>query len=361
MKDSKSRVDELLGRSEVSVLSSDSAAYYKGKTVLVTGGGGSIGSELVRILATISPKKIIVFDIYENNAYDLLMELMNKHGSEIDIALEIGSVRDRMRLEEIFSLYKPEIVFHAAAHKHVPLMEHNPPEAIKNNVFGTYNTADMAEKYGAERFVLVSTDKAVNPTGIMGATKRICEQIVSCRSGGKTAFCSVRFGNVLGSAGSVVPLFKRQIESGGPITVTDKRIVRYFMSVREAAELLLETGAMASAGELFVLDMGCAVKIVDLAEKMIDVYASGKKIEIVEIGLRPGEKLYEELLYQPDKHTKTSSNKIFIEREVPKTRAEMERIIDIFRDFISNSNQCYNVKHLKEIIASVVPEYVSSI
>ena len=358
MKDSKSRVAELLGRSEKSVLSESARQLYRDKTVLVTGGGGSIGSELVRILATLSPRKIIIFDIYENNAYDLSMELSHHYGSSLDIVVEIGSVRDRSRLEEVFSEYKPEIVFHAAAHKHVPLMEHNPGEAIKNNVFGTYNVADMAEKYCAEKFVLISTDKAVNPTGIMGATKRICEHIVSCRNDGKTAFCSVRFGNVLGSAGSVVPLFMRQISAGGPVTLTDKRIVRYFMSIREAAELLLEAGAMAERGELFVLDMGEPIKIFDLAEQMIKIYAQkGSSIEIVEVGLRPGEKLYEELLVNPEKLSKTPSSKIFIEKEKPKTRAKMETIINILQDFIVNNTKYTNTSELKMIIKSIIPEY----
>lgn len=359
MEHSKSRVSELLGRDEQSVLSENARQLYRNKTVLVTGGGGSIGSELVRILATLSTKKIIVFDIYESNAYDLSMGLSHKYGSSLDISVEIGSVRDRSRLEEIFSIYMPDIVFHAAAHKHVPLMEHNPGEAVKNNVFGTYNTADMAEKYGAEKFVLISTDKAVNPTGIMGATKRICEHIVSCRRDSNTSFCSVRFGNVLGSSGSVVPLFKRQIEAGGPITLTDKRIVRYFMSIREAAELLLETGAMAEHGELFILDMGEPVRILDLAEEMIKKYAkNGERIEIVEVGLRPGEKLYEELLVNPKKHYKTKSSKIFIEKENSKTRAEMETIINILRDFIANDKESSNVAKLKSVIKSIIPEYI---
>ena len=358
MKDSKSRVAELLGRSEKSVLSDTARELYRDKTVLVTGGGGSIGSELVRILATLSPRKIIIFDIYENNAYDLSMELFHQYGSSLDIVVEIGSVRDRSRLDEAFALYKPEIVFHAAAHKHVPLMEHNPGEAIKNNVFGTYNVADMAEKYCAEKFVLISTDKAVNPTGIMGATKRISEHIVSCRNDGKTAFCSVRFGNVLGSAGSVVPLFMRQISAGGPITLTDKRIVRYFMSIREAAELLLETGAMAERGELFVLDMGEPIKIFDLAEQMIKIYSQNESsIEIVEVGLRPGEKLYEELLVNPEKLSKTPSSKIFIEKEKPKTRAEMENIIDVLWRIASNPLEKGDICKIKAIIKSIIPEY----
>ncbi len=361
MKDSKSRAAELLFREEESILSPAAKELYNGKTILVTGGGGSVGSELVRHLAKLSTKKIIIFDIYENNAYELLMELRHKYGASLDLTVEIGSVRDRDRLEDLFSVYRPEIVFHAAAHKHVPLMEHNGREAIKNNILGTYNVADMAEKYGAEKFVLISTDKAVNPTGIMGATKRICEQIISCRSDSNVGFCSVRFGNVLGSAGSVVPLFMRQIAEGGPITVTDKRIVRYFMSIREAAELLLEAGAMANQGEIFILDMGEPVRIIDLAEEMIKKYApEGKNIEIREIGLRPGEKLYEELLVDPEKHTKTASTKIFIEHKTPKTRGEMEIIIDIFRDFLAKMPEESDSINLKNLIRSIIPEYIST-
>lgn len=358
MKDSKSRAKELLFREEESILSPVAKELYNGKTILVTGGGGSVGSELVRHLAKLSTKKIIIFDIYENNAYELLMELRHKYGASLDLTVEIGSVRDRDRLEDLFSVYRPEIVFHAAAHKHVPLMEHNGREAIKNNIIGTYNVADMAEKYHSEKFVLISTDKAVNPTGIMGATKRIAEHIISCRSDSNVGFCSVRFGNVLGSAGSVVPLFMRQIAEGGPVTVTDKRIVRYFMSLGEASELLLETGAMAKQGEIFILDMGEPVRIVDLAEEMIKKYApKGVNIDITEIGLRPGEKLYEELLVNPKKHTKTHLSKIFIEHENPKTREEMERIIDIFHDFLAKKPTEANNSNLRELIKSIIPEY----
>ena len=359
MNDSKSRASELLFREERSIISDAAKSTYKGKTVLVTGGGGSVGGELVRHLSKLSPKKIIIFDIYENCAYELFMELRHKYGATLDLVVEIGSVRDRDRLEDLFSTYRPEIVFHAAAHKHVPLMEHNGREAIKNNILGTYNVADMAEKYSAEKFVLISTDKAVNPTGIMGATKRIAEHIISCRSDSKVGFCSVRFGNVLGSAGSVVPLFMRQIAEGGPVTLTDKRIVRYFMTLGEAAELLLETGAMAEQGEIFILDMGEPVRIVDLAEEMIKKYApAGVRIDILEIGLRPGEKLYEELLVNPEIHEKTHLSKIFIERENPKTRAEMERIIDIFCDFLAEKPEKTDSITIKNLIGSILPEYI---
>ncbi|MBR5140589.1 MAG: polysaccharide biosynthesis protein, partial [Clostridia bacterium] len=291
------RIEDLLFRDTLKVIDDESKAYYKDKVILVTGGGGSIGSELCRQIAKCSPQKLVIFDIYENNAYDIEQELKRTYGSDLNIIVEIGSVRDRARLDAVFSYHRPNVVFHAAAHKHVPLMEHSSCEAIKNNSFGTYNTADMAEKYGAEKFILISTDKAVNPTNIMGASKRLCEMIVQCRTESKTVFAAVRFGNVLGSNGSVIPLFKRQIAAGGPITITDKRIIRYFMTIPEASGLVMQAGAMAKCGELFVLDMGKPVKIIDLAENMIRLSGFNPyiDIDILEIGLRPGEKLYEEL------------------------------------------------------------------
>ena len=252
-------------------------------------------------------------------SYDIQQELINQYGDALNLATEIGSIRDRARLEAVFAHYRPEIVFHAAAHKHVPLMEHSSCDAIKNNIFGTYNTADMAEKYGTSKFIMISTDKAVNPTNIMGATKRMCEMIIQCRIDSKTSFAAVRFGNVLGSNGSVIPLFKKHIDNGGPITITDKRIVRYFMTIPEASQLVIQAGAMARRGELFVLDMGKPVKILDLAENMIRL--SGlipyQDIDIIEIGLRPGEKLYEELLIQTECLDKTANDLIFIERDPP--------------------------------------------
>ena len=289
---------DFLSRDEVTLDMEKISGYLTGKTVLVTGGGGSIGSELCRQVMRFRPGKLLIFDIYENNAYDIQQELLRKYAGSLDLRVEIGSVRDRARVENIFERYKPDIVFHAAAHKHVPLMEVSGGEAIKNNVFGTKNVADMAEKYDTAKFILISTDKAVNPTNIMGASKRLCEMIVQSRNDSRTSFAAVRFGNVLGSNGSVIPLFKRQIASGGPITITDKRIIRYFMTIPEASQLVMTAGAMAKSGELFVLDMGKPIRIYDLAVNMIKL--SGLEpnldIKIKEIGLRPGEKLYEELL-----------------------------------------------------------------
>lgn len=326
-------IEDLLFRTPLSVVDEENRKQYSEKTVLVTGGGGSIGSELCRQIAACSPKKLIVFDIYENNAYDLQQELCLIYGDKLDLAVEIGSVRDPKRLAYIFDRYRPDIVFHAAAHKHVPLMEQSAGEAIKNNVFGTYNTANMAEKYGAERFVLVSTDKAVNPTNIMGASKRLCEMVIQCRTDSRTRFAAVRFGNVLGSNGSVVPLFKKQIANGGPITITDRRIIRYFMTIPEASQLVMAAGSMAERGELFVLNMGNPVKIYDLAVNMIRLsgLVPNVDINIEEIGLRPGEKLYEELLMKTETLDKTSNNLIFIERDTPETREKMEEILSDLR------------------------------
>ena len=309
------QVEDLLGRDPVQLDTKVVSTFLRNKVVMVTGGGGSIGSELCRQIAGYRPERLIVLDIYENNAYDVQQELKRKF-PKLDLCVEIASIRDKERIYSLFEAYRPEVVFHAAAHKHVPLMEHSPAEAVKNNVFGTYHVVRAAEKFGVEKFVMISTDKAVNPTNFMGATKRFCEMILQSRTKGRTEFCAVRFGNVLGSNGSVVPLFKRQIENGGPITLTDKRIIRYFMTIPEAAQLVLEAGAMAKRGQIFVLDMGEPVKILDLAENLIRL--SGlepyKDIEIREIGLRPGEKLYEELLIKSDSLEKTANEKIFVER-----------------------------------------------
>jgi len=353
------KIEDLLFRDAIKVADEDTRKFYSDKVVLVTGGGGSIGSELCRQIARCSPKRLIVFDIYENNAYDLQQELRYEHGVALNLSVEIGSVRDRARLDAVFSEYRPDIVLHAAAHKHVPLMEHSSAEAIKNNVFGTYNTADMAEKYGVKKFILISTDKAVNPTNVMGASKRLCEMVVQCRRNSGTSFAAVRFGNVLGSNGSVIPLFRRQIENGGPITITDKRIIRYFMTIPEASGLVMQAGAMANGGDLFVLDMGKPIKILELAENMIRL--SGKvpytDIEIVETGLRPGEKLYEELLIKSESLTKTENDLIFIERDEPKSREEMEEIISLLRKTVSDTEGVVSSPLIKATMKKVVPTF----
>ena len=332
------QIEDLLFRDPLTVSSDETRSYYTDKTVLVTGGGGSIGSELCRQIAKCAPKKLIIFDIYENNAYAIQQELIRKYENTLDLSVEIGSVRDEKRLDHLFKRYRPDVVFHAAAHKHVPLMEESPAEAIKNNVLGTYNTANAAERYKAEKFILISTDKAVNPTNVMGASKRFCEMVVQCRQDSATSFAAVRFGNVLGSNGSVIPLFKEQIKNGGPVTITDKRIIRYFMTIPEASQLVMTAGAMAKKGELFVLDMGKPVKIYDLAVNMIRLsgFEPDVDIEIKEIGLRPGEKLFEELLIQTEALDKTPNNLIFIERDEPYTRREIEESLVRLRKAIED-------------------------
>ena len=349
------RIEDLLFRDPIEVENPETKAFYTGKTVLVTGGGGSIGSELCRQIAALQPKKLVILDIYENNAYDVQQELIRKYGDKLNLEVIIASVRDVERLEHIFHDLRPEIVFHAAAHKHVPLMEHSGVEALKNNVLGTYNVAEMSEKYGVEKFLLISTDKAVNPTNVMGASKRLCEMVIQCRENSKTEFTAVRFGNVLGSNGSVIPLFKRQIEAGGPVTLTDKRIIRYFMTIPEAVQLVMVTCAMAHNGELFVLDMGKPVKILDLAENMIRLsgFTPYKDIDIVEIGLRPGEKLYEELLMKTEELDKTSNDMIFIERDKGLPREEVERKLDLVRQAIETEEQ----SAVLEVIRKTVPTY----
>ncbi len=353
------QIEDLLLRNSITLDDKAERLYYKDKTVLVTGGGGSIGSELCRQIARCQPRKLIIFDIYENNAYEIQQELQYEYGLALDLVVEIGSVRDRTRLEGVFAQHKPQIVFHAAAHKHVPLMEHSNSEAIKNNVFGTANTADMAEKYGTEKFILISTDKAVNPTNIMGASKRLCEMIVQCRTNSKTSFAAVRFGNVLGSNGSVIPLFKRQIASGGPVTLTDKRIIRYFMTISEASQLVMEAGAMAQKGELFVLDMGKPVRIYDLAVNMIKLSGLRPEIDIKikEVGLRPGEKLYEELLMKNESLDKTDNNMIFIERDAPLTRLEVEEKLQVLAQAVEAAEGQSNAKVIKEAVRQTVPTF----
>lgn len=348
------QIEDLLGREPVNLNIEEICGYIQDETVLVTGGGGSIGSELCRQIARFNPKKLLILDIYENNAYDLQQELLMTH-PELDHEVIIASVRDKARLEQIFEQYRPSTVFHAAAHKHVPLMEHNPSEAIKNNVFGTLNTAECADKYGVKRFVLISTDKAVNPTNIMGATKRIAEMIIQgMNKHSKTEFVAVRFGNVLGSNGSVIPLFKKQIAEGGPVTVTHPEINRFFMTIPEAVQLVLEAGSMAKGGEIFVLDMGKPVKIVDLARDLIRLSGLEPDIDIkIKLtGLRPGEKLYEELLMSEEGLTSTSHSKIFIGKptdiDMQKLRQDLEKL-----KFVMNSPK----EVLMELIKEIVPTY----
>ena len=346
-------IEELLFRKPLVVSDERTNAYYKGKVVLITGGGGSIGSELCRQLAKMNPKKIIILDIYENGAYDVQQELKIAYGNKLDLQIEICSITHRKALERVFEKYHPQIIINAAAHKHVPLMEHNCVEAIYNNVFGTQNLVELCEEYGAERFMMVSTDKAVNPTNVMGATKRMCEMIVqSASTHGKVKYSATRFGNVLGSAGSVIPLFKRQIANGGPVTVTDKRSIRYFMTIPEASQLVLQSGAIANNGELFVLDMGKPVKIMDLAENMIRL-SGVQGIEIIETGLRPGEKLYEELLVKTEELDKTDNSLIFIERDTALSKEEIYRKIDVLRNACDTGDDLI----AKEALRSVVPTF----
>ena len=352
------QIEDLLFRKPLKINDQNVLDYYSGKTVMVTGGGGSIGSEICRQIAVCNPRKLIIVDNYENNAYDIQQELLRTYGGKLDLEVEIASVQDVKRLDHVFKMLRPEIVFHAAAHKHVPLMEHSGYEAVKNNVLGTYNTANMAEKYGAEKFILISTDKAVNPTNVMGATKRVCEMIIQCRRDSHTSFAAVRFGNVLGSNGSVIPLFKKQIAAGGPVTITDKRIIRYFMTIQEASQLVIQAGAMAQRGELFALDMGKPVKIYDLAVNMIKL--SGlepeKDIPITEVGLRPGEKLYEELLIRTEELDKTDNDMIFIERDAALSREEVEAKVSYLKQAAEDWD-AGNGPSARKILMAVVPTF----
>ena len=314
----KVAVEDLLGRDTIKVNMSEIFQYLKGKRILVTGGGGSIGIELCRQIAGHEPELLVIFDIYENNAYEIQQELKMTY-PDANVVTLIGSIRNISRLESVFAQYRPEIVYHAAAHKHVPLMEDSPNEAVKNNVVGTWNVAKMADRYGVGKFVMISTDKAVNPTNVMGATKRICEMIIqSYNECSQTDFVAVRFGNVLGSNGSVIPLFKKQIEAGGPVTVTDPNIIRYFMTIPEAVSLVLQAGAYAKGGEIFILDMGEPVKIDDLAKNLIRLsgYTLGVNMEIKYTGLRPGEKLYEELLMKEEGLQDTANKLIHIGKPI---------------------------------------------
>ena len=353
-------VIDLLGREQIQVDLDSIMGYVMNKVILVTGGGGSIGSELCRQIAEKNPKQLIIFDIYENSAYDIKQELIKKY-PDLDLKVLIGSVRNTNRVNQIFEKYHPDIVYHAAAHKHVPLMEESPNEAIKNNVLGTWKVADAADKYGTGKFVMISTDKAVNPTNIMGATKRICEMIVQAyNSKSKTEFVAVRFGNVLGSNGSVIPLFKKQIAAGGPVTVTHPDIIRYFMTIPEAVSLVLQAGAYAKGGEIFVLDMGEPVKILDLAKNLIRLsgYIPGEDIKIEFTGLRPGEKLYEEML-MAEEGLKQTKNKLIhigepIEFDEEEFFKELEELAVESKDELSN-------EEIKEWVKKLVPTYRPSI
>ena len=348
-------IEELLFRKQIKISDEKTSAYYRDKVVLITGGGGSIGSELCRQLAKMSPRQIIILDIYENGAYDVQQELKIAYGNALDLQIEICSITHKAALKKVFAAYHPQIVINAAAHKHVPLMEKNCVEAIYNNVFGTRNLVELCEEFGVQRFMMVSTDKAVNPTNVMGATKRMCEMIVqSASTWGNVVYSATRFGNVLGSAGSVIPLFKRQIANGGPVTLTDKRIIRYFMTIPEASQLVLQSGPMAKNGELFVLDMGQPVKILELAENMIRL-SGAQGIEIVETGLRPGEKLYEELLVKTEELDKTDNSLIFIEKDAPLPKEEIDCKLAVLQDAVASNDDDMARKALKR----VVPTYRS--
>ncbi len=327
------RIEDLLGREPIRINPVQMSASVRGKVVLVTGGGGSIGSELCRQIASFIPKKLIILDIYENNAYDIQNELKHLY-PYLQLEVRIASVRDAVKLDRLFAELRPQVIYHAAAHKHVPLMEGSPDEAVKNNIFGTLNTVQMADRYGAERFVMISTDKAVNPTNVMGATKRVCEMIVqSYNTYSDTEFVTVRFGNVLGSNGSVIPLFRKQIESGGPVTVTHPDIIRYFMTIPEAVSLVLQAGASAKGGEIFVLDMGKPVRILDLAENLIRLsgHVPNVDIPIHFTGLRPGEKLYEELLMDEEGLRQTDNKLIYIGSQIPVDEARFYTDLEVLK------------------------------
>ena len=353
------RLEDLLGRDSVSFENDSAYDFLSDKVVLVTGGGGSIGSELCRQIAQHNPRKLIVVDIYENNAYDIQQELRYEYGEALNLSVEIASVRDEHKIECLFEKYRPQIIFHAAAHKHVPLMENCPEEAIRNNVFGTYIVAKTADMYHAERFILISTDKAVNPTNVMGASKRLCEMVVQgVGSSSQTKYAAVRFGNVLGSNGSVVPLFRRQIAHGGPVTITDKRVIRYFMTIPEAAQLVLQAGSMANDSEIFVLDMGAPVSILELAENLIRLsgFTPYVDIQIQEVGLRPGEKLYEELLMRSENLTSTENHKIFIEQQHnPFTLPQLKATLETLEEALKTDS----VEQIVATMKQVVPTYKS--
>lgn len=350
-------IEDLLGRDAIKLDNKNISSLIKDKIVLVTGGGGSIGSELCRQVMQYSPKKLIILDIYENNLYDIELELKSLY-PKAKIEAVVASVRDKKRIDEVFRDFKPSIVFHAAAHKHVPLMEENPLEAIKNNIFGTYNVVNSADKYKADKFVLISTDKAVNPTNVMGASKRVCEMIVQAKNKiSNTEYAAVRFGNVLGSNGSVIPLFKKQMANGGPVTVTHKDITRFFMTIPEAVGLILQAVTYANGGEIFVLDMGEPVKIYDLAVSLIRLsgYEPGVDMQIEFTGLRPGEKLYEELLMSEEGLTSTKHDKIFISKPVNMEMEELECKLNILKSLEYDDD--FSKDRIKEAMKSIVSTY----
>ena len=351
------KIEDLLGRKPIEFNKNEIKTFIKDKVCLVTGGGGSIGSELVRQIAKYRPKQIIIVDIYENSAYDIQQELKLDYGSQLNLVTLISSVRDYDKMDVIFKEYRPNIVFHAAAHKHVPLMETVPEEAVKNNIFGTFNVATLAEFYKVDKFVMISTDKAVNPTNVMGATKRACEMIIQYKAqhSQHTEFVTTRFGNVLGSNGSVIPLFRRQIENGQPVTVTHPDIIRYFMTIPEAVSLVLEAGAMAHGGEIFVLDMGAPVKITTLAENLIRMYGKVpyKDVPIVFTGLRPGEKLFEELLMDEEGLKSTENEKIFIGNHINIESEELLSKLDNLRQAAESNDS----KKTVELLADLVPTF----
>ncbi|WP_290061184.1 polysaccharide biosynthesis protein [Paraclostridium bifermentans] len=352
------QIEDLLGRDPVKVNLDEISGYLQNKVALVTGGGGSIGSELCRQVSSLNPKQLIILDNYENNAYAIQQELVRKYGTSLNLITVIASIREEKRMDDIFKKYKPDVVFHAAAHKHVPLMEKSPSEAVKNNIFGTKNVAVLADKYKVKRFVLISTDKAVNPTNIMGATKRAAEMIIqTMNEKSETEFVAVRFGNVLGSNGSVIPLFKKQIEEGGPITITHPEITRYFMTIPEAVQLVIQAGAMTKGGEIFVLDMGEPVKIVDLAKNLIKL--SGFEIDVdifIEFtGLRPGEKLYEELLMSEEGLTDTSHEKIFIGKPISINVEKCKMNLEFLKAIVDKER----VELIDIIMRELVPTYIT--
>lgn len=348
------QIEDLLGRDPIEVNVDEIIGYVKHKVILVTGGGGSIGSELCRQIAQHEPKQLIIFDIYENGAYEIQQELKQKY-PDLELIVLIGSVRNADRVNEIFRIYRPDIVYHAAAHKHVPLMEDSPNEAVKNNVFGTLKVAKAADCYGTTKFVLISTDKAVNPTNIMGASKRICEMVIQkLNRTSKTEYVAVRFGNVLGSNGSVIPLFKKQIENGGPVTVTSPDIIRYFMTIPEAVSLVLQAGAYAKGGEIFVLDMGEPVKILDLAKNLIKLsgYRVDEDIKIEFVGLRPGEKMYEELLLNEEGLQETANKMIYIGKPIEYDAEIFEQQLDRLEKVSENE-----AGDVREVVKEIVPTY----